>query len=117
MFSYFRCELMGIVTSDLNVRNRRNGSSLVKFEIGIRNPQGEVYSQAVVAKDDLARHVLAHVKKGSVVVTHGFLSSFVFVDDQNEEQFVQEVVLNDLVAFNRHEQQGFSPGSQESLND
>ena len=117
MFSYFRCELMGQVTSDLQVRSRRNGGSLVKFDIGIKNAQGEIYNQTVVAKDDLARHAVQHVKKNSIVVTHGFLSSFVFEDEFGEEQFVQEVVLTDLVAFNRHEQQGFAPSNQDVAND
>lgn len=111
MFSYFRCELMGIVTSDLDVRNRRNGGALVKFNIGVVNSKGETFNHAVVAKDDVARHALQHVKCGSVVIAHGFLSSFYveFTDHLGcVSDLVEEVVLTDIVAFNRHDQAGFS---------
>jgi len=112
---------MGVVTSDLNVKTRRNGGSLVKFDIGIVNSRGESFPHTVVAKDDVARHALQHVKRGSVVIAHGFMSSFYVefeeADKTITEDLIQEVVLTDIVAFNRHDQAGFSKFAKEATPD
>ncbi len=106
MFSYFRCDLMGTVTSDLTIIHRKDGKYFAKFDIGIKNAQGVITDHPVIAKSELAPHIVKYVRPGSTVVCHGFFTSHLHNRDTENEFLTQELVLTDLVAFNQHEQNG-----------
>ena len=106
-----RCEFIGNVGADPDVRNTPNGDMVVNFNLAVseswtKDGQKQERTEWVrcVAWRKLAEIIQQYVKKGSKIYIEGKMQTRSWEDKDGQKRYTTEIVANEMLMLDSREQ-------------